>query len=147
MITLRFGVATNEIAGARRPPTKPPPANWGAGVDSSRALWLARGDPRPRLPLGQTCTIFRALYKRLAALSLTRSLSHSHTYTRTHAPNATRKWSLRLRAVKCALQATSACSTRRVSALLGRQTHFASRCAPPHTLAAPLAARELIAMS
>lgn len=135
MITLRFDVSTNEITGAHRPPTKPPPANWGAGVDSSRALWLARGEPRLRLPLGQTCTIFRALYNRLAALSLTRSLTHTHVRTHTRSErNEEVESSLARREMRAAT--TSACSPRRVSALLGRQTHFASRCAVTHTCCA-----------
>lgn len=67
--------------------------------------------------------------------SLARSLTHIHTHTHTSSKrNEEVESSLARREMRAA--ATSARSPRRVSALLGRQTHFASRCAVTHTCCA-----------
>lgn len=75
VITLRFGVSTNEMAGAHHPPTKPPLTNWAPGLTHpARCGWLAAS-------LGSgTHWARRALFleRYIAAWQLFRSLSHSH---------------------------------------------------------------------
>lgn len=125
VITLRFGVSTNEMAGAHHPPTKPTPTNWAPGLTHpARCGWLAAS-------LGSgTHWARRALFleRYIAAWQLSRSLSHSQT----HSERIEEVESLLARREMRAA-AVSLCSPRRHSAPLGRQTHFASRCAVTHT--------------
>lgn len=125
VITLRFGVSTNETAGAHRPPTKPSPANWAPELTHpARCGWLAAS-------LGSgSHWARRALFLEhyIDAWQLARSLSHSHTRSER---NEEVESSLARREMRAA--AASLCRTRRHAALLSRQTHFASRSAVTHT--------------
>lgn len=125
VITLRFGVSTNEVAGAHRPPTKPPPPNWAPELTHPvRCGWLAAS-------LGSGAHwARRALFleRYITAWQLSRSLSHSHTRSER---NEEVESSLARREIRAA--AASLCCPRRHSALLGRQIHFALHDAPSHT--------------
>lgn len=126
VITLRFGVPTNEMTGAHRPPTKPPPANWAPELTHpARCGWLAAC-----LGAGSHWAR-RALFleRYITAWQLSRSLSHLHTR---YELNEEVKSSLARREMRA--EAASLCSLRHHSAaLLGRQTHSAPRCAVTHT--------------
>lgn len=138
VITLRFGVSTNGMAGAQRPPTKPPPPNWAPELTHpARCGWLAA-------KLGsRSHWVRRALFLERYIVPGS-SLARSLTYT--HATNATRKWSPRLRAAKCAPQPLR-CAARDATRLLSLARATSLHDVPSHTLGAPLAALELLAMS